>query len=537
MWYHSGSPSLLPDEEESSDLGRLNGTLKRLEIEVLNISSIVVDKVDLALSNVVPEASTTSLLTRVENLEKILKANQEQFTNLAQSVEKLTTTIAAHGTAGLGEISNDTLTKAVHSHPMFSHIADTLTALKSDVVKAADLDSIGQQVAENNMILKVVDTSTKAITTSVSNISDQLNTSIGNSDNEISQLRKNSDESLKMFLSMQTSLENLVKNNTPPSDTTGRARVSSQSTSSAPQPPSPAQPPKRKGLMFTSTLAQDTDMKRLEGNLNCDITVIPTLHIEKTPAAEDPESYLQNMVKENLSGKTGFNFVIIASGSSDITSMDTINGTPVPLYEQVKSQAGLLCDTAQSITQDMGVDVFLVENPPRYDPTPSDPAAMKQKLNKYSNSLLSTTLGLTPRVFIVEQGSLARSSPRARSDLYQSDGVHLTTKGLYYHSSNLITAMQELYPDTKHIVPAEDNERGAGRGCQSGYHSPGRDRERGGDGRQQRQRDNRGHGGWRHQNRGERYRDQPSDNYSDNRGWRGGQRGGGWDREQIQATP
>ena len=168
------------------------------------------------------------------------------------------------------------------------------------------------------------------------------------------------------------------------------------------------------------------------------------------------------------------------------------------------------------------------------NPTASDPLSMKQKVNKYSNSLLSTTLGLTPRVFIVEQGSLARSSVRARNDLYQPDGVHLTTKGLYYHSSNLITAMQELYPDTKHIVPAEDNERGAARGGQSGSHSPGRDRERGGDGRQQRQRDNRGQGGWRNQNRGERYRDQPSDNYSDNRGWRGGQRGGGWDREQRQ---
>ena len=76
---------ILSNEEtgESTDLGRLNGTLKRLEIEVLNISNIVVDKVDLALSNVAPEATTASLLDRVEKLEITLKANQEQFTNLA----------------------------------------------------------------------------------------------------------------------------------------------------------------------------------------------------------------------------------------------------------------------------------------------------------------------------------------------------------------------------------------------------------------------------------------------------------------------
>ena len=187
--------------------------------------------------------------------------------------------------------------------------------------------------------------------------------------------------------------------------------------------------------------------------------------------------------------------------------MDTIIGTPVPLYEQVKSQTGLLCDTAQSITQDMGVDVFLVENPPRYDPTPSDPAAMKQKLNKYSNSLLSTTLGLTPRVFIVEQGSLARSSARARSDLYQSDGVHLTTKGLYYHTSNLITAMQEWYEDTKH---SEEVER---RGSNGHPSSPGQgDRGRDTGYRPQRSRDNdRGQGRRQYsRDRGDRNRDQQS---------------------------
>ena len=110
---------------------------------------------------------------------------------------------------------------------------------------------------------------------------------------------------------------------------------------------------------------------------------------------------------------------------------------------------------------------------------------MKQKLNKYSNSLLSTTLGLTPRLFIVEQGSLARSSVKARSDLYQGDGIHLTTKGLYYHSSNLLTAVQDCYEDTKHFnrqVEEIDRRDGSGH--------PGQGRDRDSDHRPQRYRDN-----------------------------------------------
>ena len=216
-----------------------------------------------------------------------------------------------------------------------------------------------------------------------------------------------------------------------------------------------------------------------------------------------------------------YNFVVIAAGSTDITTLNIESESVVTMYEQVKSHTGILCDTVQAIAQEMDMDVFLVENPPRYDPTVADPLSIKQKVNKYSNSLLSTTLGLTPRVFIVEQGSLARSSVKARNDLYQADGVHLTTRGLFYHSSNLITAMQDTYEDTKLIKPAEDARGGANGG------SPGRIRDN-------RQRDNRGQGGWRQQNRGERYREQPSDNYSDNRGWRGGQGRRGWDREQRQ---
>ena len=97
--------------------------------------------------------------------------------------------------------------------------------------------------------------------------------------------------------------------------------------------------------MFSSSIANDTDLKRLEETLNCDIKMIPTFHVEKHPSAKHPEAYLQNMVSEHLAGKSCYNFVIIATGSNDITCLDTVNESPVSLYEQVKSHTGVLCDT------------------------------------------------------------------------------------------------------------------------------------------------------------------------------------------------
>ena len=85
-------------EDGCSDLGKVNGKLKRLEKEVLNVSNMVVSKVDIALSNInKSEPDVASLVGRIENLEEILKTNQEQFATLAESVEKLNSTILTQG--------------------------------------------------------------------------------------------------------------------------------------------------------------------------------------------------------------------------------------------------------------------------------------------------------------------------------------------------------------------------------------------------------------------------------------------------------
>ena len=84
---------------------------------------------------------------------------------------------------------------------------------------------------------------------------------------------------------------------------------------------------------------------------------------------------------------------------------------------------------------------------------------MKQKLTKYSNGVLASRTGATPRIFLVEQASLARASVKARSDIYQPDGLHLTTRGLNYYTTNIISAVKECYTDIQQL-PQQVKERG-----------------------------------------------------------------------------
>ena len=195
--------------------------------------------------------------------------------------------------------------------------------------------------------------------------------------------------------------------------------------------------------MFSCSIGLDIDLEKLKSDTNCDIKLVPTNYVEEHPEKKDPDLYLQGMVNKHLMGSSDYDFAIIATGAEDITCLDTDNSPPTTLFSQVQEQSKLLVEVAQNIVNDKGIDVFIIENTPRYDQ--ADPTAMKQKLSKYSNGVVSSTTGPTPRIFLVEQSGLARSSTRARSELYKPDGLHLTQKGLRIYVNNITNTLKECY--------------------------------------------------------------------------------------------
>ena len=103
--------SYIPDQtstdDDHTDTDWIHDTIRRLEKEVVSISDSVVSKVDLALSNIPQEASTSNFLDRIEKLENIFELQQDQFKNLIKAVEKLSEAIETKGTATLGEVNKD----------------------------------------------------------------------------------------------------------------------------------------------------------------------------------------------------------------------------------------------------------------------------------------------------------------------------------------------------------------------------------------------------------------------------------------------
>ena len=66
---------------------------------------------------------------------------------------------------------------------------------------------------------------------------------------------------------------------------------------------------------------------------------------------------------------------------------------------------------------------------------------------------------MTPRLFIVDQSSLARSVVKARSDIFKPDGLHLTPKGLTFYMNNISKALMECYGDMSVPKPTNSNEK------------------------------------------------------------------------------
>ena len=209
--------------------------------------------------------------------------------------------------------------------------------------------------------------------------------------------------------------------------------------------------------MFTSSIALDIDTKRLKEDLNCDLKIIPTYYVEHHPDSKDPDAYLQCMVNQHLAGKTCYDFAILAIGTNDITDLDTVNAPPTTLTNNVADQTKTIVEVAETLAAENNLDVFIVDKPPRYDPPTSDPTGMYAKLSKYSNGVLASSVGMTPRLFIVDQSSLGRSGVKARSDIYRPDGLHLTSKGISFYTSNITKCLLECYADM--AIPKQQTTR------------------------------------------------------------------------------
>ena len=444
----------------------------------------MVEKIEVALNSNKQAPAYSQLDRRLETLEGLLRQNLEQHSKLISSVDNLRDSLSRNtGGVKLGQEQTEQLAREISSSSsnQITELSTTVTAIRSEMALASSLSLVDNKVDSLNSLLDKVHSTTLKVDYNISDMRKEVSKASEVTNNEITQVRKNSDNSLQMFESMMNSLKNIEMSNNKTSPTQHSVPNPNSESLSHPE----IEIPLRKGIMFTSSIGLDTDVKRYKEELKVELKIIPTYYIMENQSAQDPDAYLGSMVNQHLRGKPGYQFVILAVGTNDISDLDCDNSPPTTLFTEVSTQTKTLFDLADSLVKEMNIDVFIVDKPPRYDST-SDPKCMKQKLTKYANGVLASNTGATPRIFLVEQASLARSPGKGRSDIFQQDGLHLTTKGVHFYTTNIISVMKDCYPDTqslqRHVGGHEPTQAGVGDAYgqgQGGRHGQAGERDQG----------------------------------------------------------
>ena len=455
------SNSLTPNITEDNSVDMLHA-FQRLENELVTIRTSLSTKVDTAIAHIA-KLSVAGLDSKIDNLENLLNSNLKQTKELAQAVNDLSSSMTTNS-AIIDASHIDDIAQRVSNHPTLTQLTTTLSTMRGEVAKTTYLEGVMTEI-------QGISVSLNTLGTQVNNVSKTLNEANEASNKDMAQIRKNSDNSQGMFLAMKTSLETLVQQAANPNNTNRVTSLPNNDTTKSNVAQDNPETKTYKGIIFTDSVAQEIDIKKLKEDINCDLKVIPTKYIQHHADTTDPDEYLQCMVSQHLAGKTGYDFAVIATGSNDITELDVKNSPPTTLTNAVADQTKTLVEVAETLAAENNIDIFLIDKPPRYDPASNDPTSMYPKLAKYSNGVLASSVGMTPRLIIVDQSSLARSSIKARSEVYRPDGINLTTKGLNFFTSNLIKALTECYTDmaiTRQATRPSNGTGGPDRGGRGG---------------------------------------------------------------------
>ena len=201
----------------------------------------------------------------------------------------------------------------------------------------------------------------------------------------------------------------------------------------------------RKGLFMTSSIGLKLDMYDLQDRLECDITSVKTYHIDYNETSKNPEMHLKQTLKK-LEVEKDIDFVIISTGTNDITALDAENGDMSEMIEKACDQTKHLVELAKETAQKRNVDVFVVERPPRGDANKN-----YSVLNDAANGLFISLIAPIKKVHYIPLPSLHNLPEKSKKNLFTNVGVpvHLKPWGLKYLRNDIIAGVKAVYRDVK----------------------------------------------------------------------------------------
>ena len=196
----------------------------------------------------------------------------------------------------------------------------------------------------------------------------------------------------------------------------------------------------RKGLFMTSSIGLKLDVYDLQDKLDSEISNVKTYHIEENVSSKNPDMNLKRNLKQ-LDGQKDLEFIIIATGTNDISNLDVENESMDELITRACNQSRRLVELASEVAKKHNLDVFVVERPPRGD----------------EDKTYSTANGL----FLSLIAPLLHNLPeKSKRNLFTSVGipVHLKPWGLKYLRNDIIAGVKTVYKDIKSVKDDDTKE-------------------------------------------------------------------------------
>ena len=217
---------------------------------MVNIRNSLGAKVDTALVNLTTNRS--SLDTKLESLEGLIKDNLKQNNELALAITDLSLTIKnSSSKINIDTTQIEEIAVSVTNHPSLANLSTTLSRLRCEVAKSDNLSAVQGE-------LQGLTTSMATMESKVKDISKKVTDTNEAATKDMAQMRKNSDRSLGLFDTMKQSLEILAKqastSDTPLPSSTPIVPTSNATT----------EPRTYKGIMFASNSAVDIDTKKIK---------------------------------------------------------------------------------------------------------------------------------------------------------------------------------------------------------------------------------------------------------------------------------
>ena len=417
-------------------------SFKTLEKEVYDLRKEILGKVDIALQEI--SASNEKTVDDVNKKMKKLEASLDENKSEMEKVQ-----------SQLSVIVDQTKHNGVIDEQTIKQLAEDIA---NATLEKGNIENIGKTILEvknevSNLNLKEVSEGNKKILSKLDGVEvlvDDFKLGLTKLESIFEkdifrEVATNSAKSADALEAMNKHMVELLSKISGPSIVTPATEPETVS----PKASSKSKPASniRNVKMFTSSIALQCDKDELAAGLDCNLDVIKTFHISQHSDAKDPEKYLKNMIDANLSEDDDTAFVVFAVGSNDITKLNIEEDTLVTLNNKACDQSRELVRLADYTAQKFGVDVFVLERPPRYDKEKNDPKALKQTLSQAANGLLMSLVTPVERVHQIKLPGLENLSGKARRGIYQHDGIHLTNRGASILADHLCSGVREVFKD------------------------------------------------------------------------------------------